>query len=334
MLWGCLLTVCIVVACVTEYHLYQPLVYKDVLPQESRVVTPTRAGLFCHSITLKSNRDFSAAVYRDSPQVNVGQVTRYTERAWGSVPLNGISYISFYLLRGSTLLATACPDTYFYPDMYFIRGKYNLDKIRFGSEDPAYYIDRQRQLYPCAGQRTNTFLYIIEDNDDYFLAYTPGQHISGGVTTDVSLNRTHFYEANSLRYDCRAEHKCEMPLAWDAEAAVVYNAPSSQRSQRSQAKVKVICNFRAPMYFLAFALPSIVLGLIITVIIWWNWNAARKIHQNSVQVQRSPKEKGSWQGQRQRSRLTLPSGHGPPGYEELVNDVPDRPAPPGTYAYI
>jgi hypothetical protein len=191
---------------------------------------------------------------------------KYEKSISASISRNSYEYWGFYLLEGSSVVLTVCPDDRL--DLYIIKGKDNLDAWIENADCNDCY-ESYHYIFYCSVQKYASKFDITASISDqfYFLLANDDYSIIGPGPTeaqvDIRLNRK-TYNMQGSSIVCFHDFDCDVPIPISGTTSVVFYVPPENSFDTS---VTVYCRPRVYMYTLLFAILPVACGSLITFLI-------------------------------------------------------------------
>jgi hypothetical protein len=234
---------------------------------DMRKVPKSFSKTFCDGVSITShNSEFTAYLFdRQPPQTaNLKEVTFRKETR---VAYNNYEYWGFYLLSGSVIQVSACPDDSL--EFTIIQGKKNFKDFQNG--DSLYSCSVYSRSTNCFFNIPATFQYTVEADEEYYLIFS--NRVLGSYGIDVVANFTlkrRLYDVGNSESECSnslSSSSCDLYFpSGNSNPVIILNVTSSS-DMEGDSEIDVVCISRDWVYVMIFFLVPLVLGALGTVFI-------------------------------------------------------------------
>ncbi|XP_046572968.1 uncharacterized protein LOC124281002 isoform X2 [Haliotis rubra] len=289
---------------------------EDIAPTDMRSVDRKISTLFCDSLTLDSNSEFSAYLFDTQPYVDPDRLQNYYQRESIYIVNGDYNYWKFYLLEGSVINVMSCSDTNI--DLYVIKGEDNFITWKEHKNCNDCFIKAILVTKDCKNSMDHYTLNATT-SDDYYFVYKNNIYDTW-VTAEFTLTRT-LYDTNGSIYSCLNTVDCDIDLDLNSNQVIVYHI--SDDSFPDDFSITTTCNARPSVYVLAFCACPLLLGCVLTIFVCVcckdpQNNGLRQIRAPRRHVlSRFPNERTSLLAGRPRAEVPQP-----PRYEEVDSSAP------------
>ncbi|KAK3097598.1 hypothetical protein FSP39_011281 [Pinctada imbricata] len=263
-LWGWIVVIIFVSSMATSLGTYGPhqteASYSDMINMRSGLST-----VFCSDVKITStDSQFDAYILKDIPRIGTG-LKNYITKKSTYVPEDKYEYWGFYLLAGSTVEITSCPEDYTLR-FFVVRGKKNFEKWKENNWDYDSYL--RKYTVDCV-VRSSTVFFGVEDTDEHYFIFANYGYQGVSLTATFNLTRT-TYDLSNYKQWCRDVRFCQMSYTEGSSETLVVFINSTVNSE-GDATFKTECVHRAWLFVILFFLLPVIVGLLATFLLYMKY---------------------------------------------------------------
>jgi flagellar basal body-associated protein FliL len=228
---------------------------------DMRKVPKSLSGTFCDGASIVShNSKFTAFLFDGEPS-QTADLQEVTFRKKTQITYNNYEYWGFYLLSGSVIQVSACPDSTL--EFTIIQGHKNFKE--FQNDDCQINCAVFRRSTYCNDNKPDTYQYTVTADEEYYLIFSNGVLLPfpTNVVANFTLKKRQYNLGNSDS-ECSNDHGhaayCDLLFpSLNYHPVIVLNVTSSSNKE-GDADINVYCNSRKWVYVMIFCVVPLVLG--------------------------------------------------------------------------